>query len=224
MYRAGQRLTVKRHILLFAGLFFILCAVVVVAVWFFQGEDAIVNTKPVTRTVVSAEQRTIEFKEKLFRFSLPDDWVMQSKDPYLYKLQATKKNASNRFLSIYVDTDLPAKMAVDRLLPVHYVNKTIVPGTISDDCQSFTGGSVSSAQEAQKLPDTPAKWEGVNFMCDLSHYNRNHVGIGSSDGINMVYLTGTDGVRHKIFFLYTDHNITPDYTILYEMLKSFRMQ
>jgi hypothetical protein len=95
---------------------------------------------------------------------------------------------------------------------------------MSDVCLTFTGAPASSAQTAQSLPNQLAKWQGINFMCDLSNYNNNSVGTSSLQGINTVTLTGSTTGRHSFFFLYVDHNIQPDYSIFTNALKSFRVK
>lgn len=223
MYRVGYRRHKSHIIRLLMGI--ITMAVLVAAVaWFFRGTSSVTNPEPVTHTVSSNEGATKGFDEGIFTFSLPVDWVVESHDAQQYTLQSTKKYFDNRTLNIYLDT-IPPNFALNRLLPVQIQGNTIQTGTVSDDCRSFTGGSISGAQQAQSLPNTPAKWQGISFICDLSNYNRNAVGTGSiGSPLNTITLLGPASGKHSFFFVYTDHNVNPDYNIFYAMLQSFRLK
>ena len=223
MYKAGYRRH-KSHIIRFLLGIIVMVTVVAAIAWFFRGTNSVVNPAPVTRTVSSNEGATKSFDEGIFTFSLPADWIVESHDTQQYTLRSTKKYYDNRTLNIYLDT-IPPNFALNRLLPVQVQGNTIQPGTVSDDCRSFTGGSISGAQQAQSLPNTPAKWQGISFLCDLSNYNRNAVGTGSvGSALNTITLSGPTSGKHSFLLVYTDHNVNPDYNIFYEMLQSFRLK
>jgi hypothetical protein len=103
------------------------------------------------------------------------------------------------------------------LLPIEADgDRLTILNTVSDNCANFTGTTVQG-----KKPDTaPAKWSGVDFICDLVTYTRNVTGTGSVGTINRVNLTGEKG-SHQYFFVYTDNSSNPDYSIFTRSLQSF---
>jgi len=136
--------------------------------------------------------------------------------------QATAKGADNRYLTIYIDT-IPATKPVNRELPVTVHGNQLSPGELSDNCSDFTTGGTMNVSQAEKLPPTPSVWQGVNFICNIPQVINDLVGTGAvGDGVNTVTITGPTGGTHNYFFLYTDLNIQPDYTILSNAVQSFR--
>jgi hypothetical protein len=116
-----------------------------------------------------------------------------------------------------VDT-IPTNIGVNRVLPVQGEGSRVIPTTVSDTCADFTGDKVPGNQ------NTPAKWGGIDFLCDLANYERDVVGTSSSDGVNTVKVTGATTGTHQIFFTYTDNGATPDFTIFVNAVTSFRMK
>jgi hypothetical protein len=166
----------------------------------------------------STEKLTIN--EPLYRLALPGDWKEIDRKKVATEQsitwQAKKKNADNRWLKLYIDT-IPPDFAVNRLLPVEAsADGSLSFSEISDNCANFTRPGTN-----EKIPG-PSKWQQVNFICDLPNFVQNKVGTGSAAGINTIKISTPDKGEHRYFFLYTDHNIQPDYTILYDALHSFR--
>jgi hypothetical protein len=89
-------------------------------------------------------------------------------------------------------------------------------GDVSDNCTTFTNGA-DSHQATQA-----AKWDGLPFLCDTGNYERDVVGIVSSDGSNTVKVTGTTGATHRFFITYTDNSPSPDYTVFTAALRTFQ--
>lgn len=188
------------------------------------------RNKPVTgttRTVVQALDESVDklnVDEPTFTMELPGDWkeIGRKNDNRTRSItwQATKKNADNRYLEVHIDI-IPVTKSINRLLPVSAMGNSLTNQDISDNCASYTGGGTLDAGQAEKLKDTPAKFQTVDFICDLPQVTQNKVGTGSTEGINTVTVGGSKG-KHKYFFLYTDHNIQSDYTILYNAIKSFK--
>ena len=179
-----------------------------------------------TRTVIQSlddGMDKLSIDEPFFSMELPGDWKevkrVNNQNENSISWQSTKKQESNRMLTLYVDT-IPAKKALNRLLPVTPNGTKLTTGDISDNCALFTQGGTLNATEAQRLPETPAKYKGVDFICNLPRVIDNEVGTGSLEGINSVTLKGSKG-EHKYFFLYTERNIQPNYTIFYNAVRSF---
>lgn len=189
------------------------------------------RNKPVSgagRTVAQALDENVNklsIDEPTFTMELPGDWKElerhSSNLTHSITWRSTQKNGDNRLLQLHIDI-IPATKSVNRLLPVAAVgNGLTTNGDVSENCASFTKGGSFNTSEAQKQVDTPAKYQTIDFICDLPRVTDNEVGTGSKDGINMVKVKGAKG-EHKYFFVYTDHNIQPDYTILTNAIRSFK--
>ena len=179
------------------------------------------------QTILQANDDSVNrfrVNEPLFTLELPGDWkeLKRQNDQTENSItwQSTRTSGDGRSLKLYIDT-IPTSMAVNRLLPVSAQGSTIVPGDISENCATFTQGGTLNVYEAAKLKETPAKWNKTDFICDLPRVNDNRVGTGSAEGINSVTVTGPTKGAHKYFFLYTEHNIQPNYELLHNALRSF---
>jgi hypothetical protein len=158
--------------------------------------------------------------EQAFSIGLPQGWKSPAPPavPYtVYSWQGSGKDATRR-LDLYMDT-IPANFAVNRLLPVTQDGDSLsIAGDVSDNCIRFTARTAASAATGAE----PAKWNGVNFLCDVGNYERDVVGTGSSIGVNTAVVSGAATGVHKVFFVYTDNSASPDYTIFESIIKSFQ--
>ncbi len=163
--------------------------------------------------------------EDNFTMELPSDWkkIEQRNDrnEHSFTWQATKKGEDNRILKLYIDT-IPATMPLNRLLPVTVMGNALSVGDVSQNCATFTQGATLNAQDAEKLTDKPAKWQQVDFICNVSRVVENQIGTGSTEGNNAVTIKGEQKGAHKYFFLFTDHNIQPNESIFVSAVKSFK--
>lgn len=174
---------------------------------------------PVVNTVIAKNSATKKFNEGDFTIYLPADWIYTGRadDTYhAYTFENTAENKGARTLAIYVDS-IPTTLGVNRVLPVEASGNGVAPNTVSDNCANFTGNKVPGP------PSTPAKWAGIDFLCDLANYARNVTGTSSPGAINVVTLTGPKSGQHKLFFTYTDNSAEPNYQIFYDALQSFRL-
>jgi hypothetical protein len=180
------------------------------------------NPGPAIKSVVAANpQGTAHFTEANFSFDLPGDWKKKGElttGPYhKYSYQATLKNADNRFLDIYMDS-LPLDMSVNKVVAVTANGDKLSHGEISNNCAEFT------QQTTPKQFKIQAKWDGVNFYCNMEGTSRNVTGTSSAQGINSVTLQNVGFTKHSFFFVYEDDNYNPDYGIMYNMLDSFTVK
>lgn len=171
--------------------------------------------------VVTAETKQIT--EPLFIMRLPDDWK-PVKPRYIpraqYSWQGTGKDDTSRWLDLYID-DIPSKMAVNRMIPLSSSGgKIVVNDDVSDNCVNFTDERAVDARTGT----VPAKWSGVTFICDAANSLRNLTGTGSSEGVNTLTLKGNTTGKHRVFFVYTDHSGSPDYTPFTDALNSFELR
>ena len=174
-------------------------------------------------TFASGPKITID--EPSFSLQLPADWHETGRinNEYQYGVswQATKPKEDNRFMTLYIDR-IPRTLAVNKLLPVEAIGTALRHGSLSDNCAAYTEGGSFDAKKAITAKDTPAKWEEITFLCDLPKVFDNVVGTSSKEGINIVTVTGPKAGKHSYFFVYTDHNIRPDYQIFNEIIESFK--
>ncbi len=187
-----------------------------------------VAVRGVSRTVAQEVQgqtaQRVVVDEPLYTFTLPPDWKETARQTTASERSVTwqwQAKEANRWLKLYVDT-IPANLAANRLLPVEVAHDTTITyGQLSENCATFTGPAGTAALQTNNPGPTRSKWQQIDFICDLTKFVENKVGVGSVEGINTISLTGPTGGSHRYFFLYTDHNIQPNYGILYDALRSF---
>lgn len=179
-----------------------------------------------TRTITPETRSRIEFSvdQPTYRMTLPGDWKEIKSTNTIYDRsviwQSNQKNAENRYVQIYVDV-IP-RLPVNKVLPLRSVGDKVDYEEMSENCAGFTQGGSFDAATANKSKPTPAKWMGLDFICDLPKVFDNVIGTTSKDGINTVIVTGANKGAHKYFFVYTDRNIRPDYSIFYNLLSTFQ--
>ncbi len=192
------------------------------------------HQKPKVKTVSGAsisipqtitKPAVLHISEPSFTMQLPADWKqatsVDNPTQHYVTWQGTGNDDTDRSLTIYIDI-IPTTTPVNRELPLTAQNNQLSYGQISDNCSGFTPGGTQDVAQAEKLAPAPSVWQGVNFICNLPRVVDNQTGSGSSAGINTVVVNGPKAGSHKYFFLYTDRNIHPDDTILYNAIQSFR--
>ncbi|MEZ6331378.1 MAG: hypothetical protein R3B12_05270 [Candidatus Saccharimonadales bacterium] len=219
--RSRKKLLIEFFVVLM-GLFVILAFVI----WFFvfrsNGETSSNFTKT-GGTVAVVAPATVDFVVDEFKISLPEGWVLNGKqNPYYnqvyYEFQSKVKDYENRWLKAYVDV-IPQEYALNKLLPITVEGNRIQPGVMSEDCKSFTGAPKPGAGQTS-AQTWKATWQDVTFVCDMAT-QQNHIGTANAtNGYNVPIVGPTKG-KHTYFFVYIDHNIRPDTTILKNALKSF---
>ncbi|HEX8182867.1 MAG TPA: hypothetical protein VF575_04685 [Candidatus Saccharimonadales bacterium] len=185
-------------------------------------QPEIKNSAGTTRPLEIPNSKTMRFDQGVFAFDAPADWKLINHDtaPYdMYSFRASLTNADNRYLDIYIDK-IPQTMAVNRAVAVRAQGNNLAHGETSENCTTFTAATSSEARIAKPLAIS-AKWDGVEFLCDNDNTTRNVIGTSSPASINKVTLAGPTSGQHSFFFVYTDNNSTPDYSIFYRILESF---
>lgn len=224
MYRMGSR-THHKHLFLYGLLaFVVLWTGILLAVIYMNRNQTVINQAPTVTKQVSVDGSPAKtFDEDNFSIMLPSSWKYLGRDDSIvyrpYRWQGTVGNDTARMLAVYVD-NLPADMAVNRLLPLDVQNGRLVPGTVSDNCTTFTGGGAANAPSK----NVTAKWAGVNFICDMENFERDVVGTGSAEGNNLVMLSGPQTGQHRLFFTFTDNSSQPDFDIFSSALASFKLK
>jgi hypothetical protein len=226
MYTANKRQ--RKYKIFFKFMLFVLPFIFAIGflVWFIfmRPSESSANFAKAGTDIAQVQAAKKDFTNDYFKISLPVGWADHGKQNPLanqvfYEYQSAIKNYDNRWLHVYVDV-FPADFAINKLLPVEVVNNRINPGDISDDCTTFTG-SPSPGSGGRALNQTwSAKWQGVKFICSMTQPD-NYVGTASVEEGYGITLLSKQGVKHKYFFVYIDHNVRPDYQIFMEALKSF---
>jgi len=223
MYRLGEVKHSHRKIYISLAVFIVLVIVgSILAVHFLKTQTDLGATPPVVTTSVSYQTPQVKpFSEPQFTLSLPADWKSippsnEAPQPS-YSWRGTSKENSARQLNVFLDKSV-STLAVNRELSIQGNGSTItVLSDVSDNCTTFTGPATPTHGS------TPAKWQGIDFLCDSGNYERDVVGIASPDGLNTVSLSGATGTHH-FFFTYIDNSASPDYSIFTAALKSLRVK
>jgi hypothetical protein len=185
-----------------------------------KSDTKITNGKATTSTI--AGPATKKFDEPDFTINLPTSWTFIGAQHDINNIYHFRSeiggDQGNRLLDVYEDSQL-SKFAINRMVPVEAdgASLTVSATEISDNCTAYTTGPA-----AQTTVGSIAKWQGINFLCDMANPLRNVVGTGSPDGLNTVVLTGDLRGEHHYFFTYTENNNTPNYTIFTDALTSFQ--
>lgn len=227
MYIINRTPPPKRHkrALLVVGLLVVLAGVgVVFGPRYFQPDTKISRTpEPKVTKVLGIESKLRTFTAGPLTLSLPQDWqpfTPLDAPPGSYSWHNTAKTKGVYTLTAYID-NLPKDMAVNRVLAVESAGDRIaMRGGVSDNCINFVaaGRAVGGGSGRE-----PARWAGVQFICDTGNYSRNVVGISSPDGQNMVKLTGP-GSSHQIFLTYNDTDVSSNYTTFTNAIESLRLR
>jgi hypothetical protein len=219
-----------RHIsLVLGGSVLVVCIIIAAIIVGFhksKPKSNVVSGGTILVPQATATESTNTFNETTYTIKLPSDWKVVPNPATTaaansVSWQATIKGGDNRYLEIYVDT-IPATIPVNRELPLMAHGNQLTYGELSDNCSNFTAGGTTNVAQAEQLKPATSIWQGVTFICDLPRVIDNQVGTGSSEGVNTVSVTGTQKGTHQYFFLYTDRNVEPDYTIFYDAISSFQ--
>ncbi|MFA5004417.1 MAG: hypothetical protein WC498_04045 [Candidatus Saccharimonadales bacterium] len=184
-----------------------------------------ITNPPASTTPYSPEKLANSFvNETYFTTQLPFGWKrvsFQTSPNIMYTYQGGKANT--QILSIYID-NLPTTLAVNRVLPLEVQGGRLVHGTLSDNCVDFLSPSILNTPQAQTKKVVDAKWQNVEFYCDIGNFQRNVTGTSSEAGINKLVLGGSTTGAHNVFFTYTDNGSSPDYSVFYSVLDSFKLK
>lgn len=233
MYRLGRRSKKKAKKHVWFGILIVLIVPLLVGalvlVKLLQEDDPAPTTpQAITREYASQDASVSKvFDQDTFKITLPSDWRLKDHTTTqynLYSFEATLKTADARSLEIFVDR-LPPERAFNRMLPVSIdSNKLIVTGSVSENCTAFTGSQGPGQVPAAGVDKLPAKWQGVQFFCDMANYSRNNIGVGSVGSRQRLTLAGPTTGQHVFFFVYIDHSANPDYQILESALSSLEVK
>lgn len=180
-----------------------------------EPKQEIRNTPAVSRAYKAVQATKIVVDKPEFKLELPPGWkeISYEKSPTAPKYGFRNPGAAQQ-LEIYIDNP-PVNMAINRAIVVDAAGDGLSYDAVSDNCTTYTG-----PLKQGQTGNLPAKWQETDFMCDMGNYQRTVVGTVSKDGINFVNITGPTIGAHKVFLTYTDNNNNPDYSVLYDILRS----
>lgn len=195
------------------------------AAWWLHGQlkpDTAVTQSKAVVTKANYASKTKHYDQGDFSLDLPSDWTLQPRPVGTYQSftwQSPDKGAGSQVIEIFEDT-LPVNYAANRALIVEGQGDHVqLNGSASEKCNTFT----KAAADGSNLP-VKAKWLDIEFLCDQSTTSRDSIATSSKDGINKVVLKTSDGVAHSFLFTYVDYSISPDYSLFYNALNSFKMK
>lgn len=226
MYRVTSQTKIRRHrtrlwLVVLALLFLVIGALVYIFLMHLQTKPVITQAKAKI-TKVSYQGKLKHYNEADFTIDLPVEWEPVPRPPFTYNSFSWKTvdKADSVQLDVYEDT-IPTNFAVNQALIVSgQGNHVELVGTVSDNCVTFTDAATGTGSNA----GVSAKWQGVYFLCNRLTTDRHVAGTSSTDGINTVKLTSSNGTPHTFFFKFTDNRYSPDYTIFYNALTSFNLK
>lgn len=193
-------------------------------VYSLKPNTTIKNAAPTTSSI-KKESSLQTFRRGTFSIDLPVGWQFTAKQQDIYTIyhfrSALPGEQGNRLLDVYEDSSLP-NFAINRMIPVSATDDgrlVVDSGQVSDNCTAYTTGATTGRATVGQT----AKWQGVEFLCDMANPLRNVVGTGSKDGLNTVKVTDQGGQQHRYFLTYTENNSKPDYSIFIAAINSFKL-
>lgn len=183
-------------------------------------KTAIKNAKPVITNIESTDKLK-EYNEPDFVVKIPESWqpVSRLSPAYnSYTWQVSESGTAGQQLTIYEDS-IPRNYALNRVVIVHAEGLSLASdSTASDNCIQYT---ISGAPQYGEFGNL-AKWQGVEFICDSRNDLRDVIGTSSTDGVNIVRVTGSTGTHSYLFTLDNQDNSSPDYNTLYTAIQTFQ--
>jgi hypothetical protein len=162
----------------------------------------------------------VQVVKKELTFELTDGWKEVALQQTAYSPRYVYKDSKlARMIEIYIDNP-PQRFGINKAMVVGESDGTLTHESVSENCVTFTDASKKDAQYGF----APAKWREVDFLCDMANTPRAVVGTISKDGINTLLVHAPSGVTYKVFIAYTDNEINPDYSVLYDIISSIKFQ
>ncbi len=222
MYRIGDKKRNTKHHVKVMVLFVLLSVSISAGLYMYLNHYAstssIKQASPSTQLFKpGSTNNPLRIDNDIYSMQLPSDWkqISVNKDSRYSSLEwQLESGGKNRWLILYTDR-VPADIAVNKVIPVATSGNDIVPDTVSDNCSGFT----------RKISDanlkTPSKWQGANFLCDLSNATDNVVGVSDKITGTTLTLSGPVKGKHSYVFIYTDRGIPEDQIPITMALESF---
>ena len=181
----------------------------------------IYNSPPSSSAYQIQTQEKVTIDKPELTLELPRGWTEESipKTPTSPRYSLRSPSADARLLQIYIDNP-PQSFGLNKAIVVSASGTGVIHNTVSDNCTTYT--DISKRDPVTGF--ATAKWQGIDFYCDVANSSRAVVGTVSTDGFNYFNATGPTFGTHKVFITYTDNNISPDYSVFYAILDSLHFK
>jgi hypothetical protein len=214
--RARRRMIVTTVFVFFIALFYFLSNLQITP------EQNITNDQTIVKPYDAAMAKLVPIDKPLFKLELPEGWTETKPDASMvpapqYVFASSPKD--QQVLRLYVD-NVPSAMGINKALTVSARSDTLDHDSVSENCVNYTELSKKDVRTGL----APAKWQNIDFLCDVGNSQRPLVGAVSADGMNYVKLTGPTVGEHKLFIVYGDYSINPNYTTFYDILNTLHMK
>ena len=229
MYRIGERKEnerrhKKRWLVFWLILVIALIGGIIYLLNHLKPETKISESQAVIKKVSYQEKtKKIKYEETDFTIELPSEWKKEASQSSSYRMFTWShiNDKASESITVYQDT-IPAKYAPNRIVIVEGSGaQVVVKGQVSDNCAAYTKNLATDKYQI----GVPAKWEGVDFLCDQANQTRDVIGSSSKAGINTVIVTSpTTPNKHKFFFSYVNHSLKPDYSVFTDTIGTFRLK
>lgn len=221
MYRLGKQIHKHRRVQRITIVIVLVLLFVALVYWLMHLRIApaatIRNDTPVSKNYTSSQAAKVVINKPEFRVDLPGGWVERKviASPTGPRYTFAAPTGEAKVLDIYIDNP-PTNFAINKAIAISSQGNGLTHENVSENCATFTDSKYKNPQTGF----APARWQEIDFICDMASPTRQVVGTISRDGINQLTTTGSSGVKRKIFMTYTDNDITPNYSILYDILST----
>ncbi|PID30799.1 hypothetical protein CSA80_03470 [Candidatus Saccharibacteria bacterium] len=214
-HRARRRALKIAAVLLFAGAVFGLSRLQIAP------QQEIRNAPSLSKAYASRRAEKIAVEKPLFRMKLLAGWkeVSAPSGPTApaYRFQSPTDDAQT--IEFFIDK-IPTNLSFNKALALSTDGSALQYDAVSENCVKYTDASRKGPNDSA----IPAKWQGIDFLCDAANTSRAVVGTVSKDGPNFLQVATPTQGTHKLFIVYVDNSIGPDYSTLYEILSSVRFK
>ncbi len=225
MYRVDRRIhrhkRARRRLLIAIALLVVVGSIYGLVHLRISPKQQVRNSPPVSKAYNAESSKKITVSKQYFTLQLPAGWqeigVANASVVARYSFRSAAGQA--RLMDLYIDGQ-PNNLGLNKAIVVNGSGDGVIHDVVSDNCTTYTDGSKKNPQTGL----APAKWQGIDFSCDMANFARALVGTISKDGLNHFNGTGPVHGTHQYLILYTDNNISPDYTVLYDILSSLRFK
>ena len=225
MYRLGKQLHRHRKGRRIVSVLLLLVLFLLLIYWLthlrITPSATIRNAPPASRNYDAASPATFAVTKPEFSVEFPAGWVERTVIPSpigpKYTFAAPSPQAKQ--FDIYIDNP-PTNLAINKAIAVSAQGDGMTHDRVSENCITYTDPKSKNPQTG----NAPARWQEINFICDMSNTERQVVGAISRDGMNQIAVSGPKNVAHKVFVTYTDNDISPDYTVFYGILNTLHFK
>jgi hypothetical protein len=225
MYRLGKQIHKHRRIQRIAIVLLLVVLFAALVYWLMHLRIAptatIRNDTPVSKNYTSSQAAKVTINKPEFKMEIPGGWTERKVEtsPTGPRYTFAAPTGEPKMLDIYIDNP-PTNLAINKAIVISLQGNGLTHDYVSENCVTFTDPKYKNPQTGF----APARWQEIDFICDMANSSRQVVGTISHDGMNQLSTTGVSGATHKVFMTYTDNDITPSYSTFYDILGSVQFK